>query len=84
MKTINYISYDDKFIIGKSTPEKENFDALVFCNQDIEIAKIPSFIEIIDPDAFCNCFDLKSIEFTYLKLTYSFHNDDISDLGIKK
>lgn len=61
----NYRLYDDKFIISKSSKEKEeenqNFDVLVFCVRDIEKVTIPNFIEIIDKYAFNDC-KIKSIE----------------------
>lgn len=58
----NYKSYDDKFILGKSSPEKENFDVLVFSVRNIEKVTIPDFIEIIGPFAFYDCKKLKEIE----------------------
>lgn len=55
--------YDDKFLLKKSSSEKEVFDILIFCVRDIEIAKIPSFVEVISPYAFENCEKLKRVEF---------------------
>ena len=47
--------YNDKFILRKSTSNKENFDVLVFCVRDVEKVTVPNFIEIIGPYAFENC-----------------------------
>ena len=57
-----YKKYDDKFIIGKTSIEQDNYDVLVFCNRDVEIAKIPNFIEIIGSYAFNECFKLQKVE----------------------
>ena len=57
-----YSKYEDKFIIGKSTIEKENFDVLIFCNRDVKNAKIPNFIEIIGSYAFDQCYKLQKVE----------------------
>lgn len=56
--------YKNQFIIGKSSPEKENFDVLVFSVRNIKNAQIPSFIEIISPYAFGKCEKLQQIEFS--------------------
>lgn len=59
-----YKIYENNFIIGKSSTDQENYDILVFCVRNIEIAKIPDFIEIIGSYAFNSCQLLKRIEFT--------------------
>ena len=43
-RNIRYQKYDDKFIIGKSSLENEEFDVLVFCSINVEEVTIPSFI----------------------------------------
>lgn len=59
----NFISYDNgNYILGKSSPEKENYDVLIFAIRCIEIAIIPSFIEIIGKYAFQYCSKLQRIE----------------------
>ena len=57
-----YKVYDDKFIIGKSSIEQDNYDILVFCVRNIENVTIPSFIEIIGPYSFSHCKNLQQIE----------------------
>ena len=59
-----YKNYDDKFIIGKSSKEKENFDVLLFSIRNIQIAEIPDFIEIIAPNAFYECRKLETVNFS--------------------
>lgn len=48
-------SYDNKFILGKSNKEQDNFDVLVFCPRDVVKLTLPDFVEIIGPFAFNNC-----------------------------
>lgn len=60
----NYKNYNDLFILGKSSPENENFDILVFANRNISVAKVPDFIKVIGQYSFQECNCLKSIEFS--------------------
>ena len=53
--------YDDKYLIGKSDPKNDIFDVLLFARIDIEEVNIPSFIRIIAPYAFGECYKLKHI-----------------------
>ena len=57
-----YSVYEDKFIIGKSSSESENYDVLVFCVRNVEKVTIPSFIKHIGAYAFDSCKKLKNIE----------------------
>ncbi|KAK8871513.1 hypothetical protein M9Y10_007242 [Tritrichomonas musculus] len=57
-----YKLYENKYIIGKTSIEQENFDILVFSVRDIKVAKIPNFIEIIDQYAFSGCKYLSKVE----------------------
>lgn len=59
----NIVFFNDMFLIGKSDPEINVFDYLIFARRDIEKAQIPEFIRIIGPYAFECCKSLKSIEF---------------------
>ncbi|KAK8898234.1 hypothetical protein M9Y10_000512 [Tritrichomonas musculus] len=59
-----YSSIDDQYIIGRSSNEKENFDVLVFSVRNIEKATVPDFIEIIGPQSFANCTNLRRVEFS--------------------
>lgn len=63
-KNERYSIYEDKYIIGKSSLEQENYDILVFSIRNIEAAIIPDFIEIIGPYSFENCEKLQTIEFS--------------------
>lgn len=62
-KNKRYSFFDEKFIIGKSSIEQENFDVLVFCIRNIQTVIIPSFIKIIGPYAFEMCKKLKKVDF---------------------
>lgn len=59
----NFLFYDNKFLIGKSNQENENFDQLLFSRRDIENSIIPNFIRVIGPYAFNKCERLKHFEF---------------------
>lgn len=56
-----YICCDDKFVCGKSSLEKDDYDVLVFCNRSIQDdITLPNFVSIIDEYAFDRC-KLKSL-----------------------
>lgn len=57
------ISYEDKFIIGKTDPKSDIYDILLFSRRDVECVTIPPFIRHIAPHAFNLCKQIKSIEF---------------------
>lgn len=59
-----YSTYDDKFIIGKSSMKQEKYDVLVFCIRNVKTVTIPDFIEIIGPHAFDMCFELEHVIFS--------------------
>lgn len=58
----NFIIFNDKFLLGKSNPDVNCYDVLLFAYRDIEIAQIPSFIKVIGSNAFDICRLLTSIE----------------------
>ena len=58
-----YTLYENKFIIGKSSLDKDVYDTLVFAPRGIKMVKIPDFIEIIAPYAFHKCKKLRHVEF---------------------
>ena len=55
--------FEDKIIIGKSNPESDDYDDLIFVRKDITKLTIPAFVKRITPYSFCNCKNLDSIEF---------------------
>lgn len=59
-----YSFFDNKFIIGKSKIEQDNYDVLVFGVRNIKTALIPSFIEKIGPYVFDYCKQLKTVDFS--------------------
>lgn len=59
----NFVIYNSDFLLGKSNPEKENFDVIVYYLSDKTNAFIPNFIEVIGPCSFAKCSNLKHIEF---------------------
>lgn len=82
-----YQSYEDKFILGKSKPEKNFFDVLVFSIRNIVTETVPDFIEIIGPFAFERCEELKTIKFSEdscLKIIekYAFLNSSIEKFSL--
>ncbi|KAK8857664.1 hypothetical protein M9Y10_016071 [Tritrichomonas musculus] len=58
----NYMIYDNKFVLGKSSPEKEKYDVLILAFRDITEAIIPDFIEVIGSYAFEGCSKLMNVE----------------------
>ena len=56
-------NYEDKFIIGKSNPNKENFDVLIYAIGCAKTLNIPNFIEIIGPNSFGFVEKRKCVEF---------------------
>ena len=60
----NFTLYDDKFVLGKSNPQNENFDVLIFANRDLKTALVPNFIRIIGNYSFGRCENLENVEFS--------------------
>lgn len=56
-----YKSYENTFIIGKSSIKQKNYDVLVFCNRDVKQVTIPSFIKFIDAFSFEQCKSLEKV-----------------------
>lgn len=56
-------NYQNDFILGKSNPESDVFDIIIFARRDIEYCLIPHFIRQIGPFALYKCFLLKKVEF---------------------
>lgn len=55
---------DEGFLIEKSSINNDVYDILSFCPRNIQHAKIPSYIKIINPFVFQTCKKLKKVEFT--------------------
>ena len=53
---------DDKYLIGKSDSNNDEFDNLLFVIRDIKEISIPSNIKIISSYAFENCYHLTKVE----------------------
>lgn len=79
-----YICLNSDFIIGKSNDKIPNYDVLCSARRDIEMAYIPSFIEIIDSCAFNSCEKLKTIEFTSDSKLRIIENNAFSESSLKK
>ena len=80
----NYTLYQDKFILGKSSQEKENFNVLLFSFRNVEKVIIPDFIEVIGPYAFELCTKLKYIEISPNSKLKEIKNDAFSNSKIKE
>ena len=59
----NFKYYNDKLIIGKSNPNIDDFDSIIFANRDLIKIEIPSFIKFICPYSFSYCKHLKTVTF---------------------
>lgn len=53
---------ENKYLLGKSDPNNDEFDILLFASRDIEKISIPSNIRIISSYAFNYCLSLKKVE----------------------
>lgn len=59
-----YRCIDDKYVIGKSSIENDDFDVLIFCSRNVEKVTIPSYIKRIGPHAFVKCDRIEKVEFS--------------------
>ena len=83
----NFIFKDDKYLLGKSDENQEEFDTLIFVRRDIETICIPSNIKVISSFAFRNCKYLRKVKFqpnSNLQNIeeYTFSDSDINDIII--
>lgn len=63
-KVKNIISYDNKYILGKSNFNSDKYDVLLYALRNVETAIIPPFIKVIAPYAFYFCRFLKNVSFS--------------------
>lgn len=63
-KHYKYLDENHQIIIGKSEPQSDIFDVIIFASRNIEKVFIPSSIKYIDSYAFSYCSKLKTIEFS--------------------
>ena len=82
-KNKNYIIFDGKMLFGKSNPNNENYDSLVFACRNIDKAIIPSFIKQIKSSAFSECKKLNEIEFSENSELYSIEENAFAFLKIR-
>ena len=75
-----YKIYEDKFIIGKSMVEAENFDNLVFAVKNIKKATIPYFIKHICSCAFQFCTELSTIDIMHNSMLQTIEFDNNADM----
>lgn len=61
-KNKNFSFLNEKIIVGKTNPDNNIFDAIVFVNKNANEVFIPSYIKKIDCFAFSNC-NINSIQF---------------------
>lgn len=60
---LHFKSFEDQFILGKSSLENDVFDILIFLRRNLSVAKIPDFIETIAPYSFDECCLLSHVGF---------------------
>ena len=63
-KNDRFIFFDNKFLLGKSDENSEEFDTLYYMRNDIEEVVIPPQVKIIKKESFYGFKKLKSITFT--------------------
>ncbi|KAK8895682.1 hypothetical protein M9Y10_013566 [Tritrichomonas musculus] len=57
-----FIFKENKYLLGKSDPNNDEFDILYFASRDIKEISIPSNIKIISSYAFSGCKNLTKVE----------------------
>ena len=78
-----YSNYDDKFVIGKSSIDQENFDVLLFCFRNVEKVTIPDFIEVISPYSFSRNELLQQVEISSNSKLQTIERGAFSSTNIK-
>lgn len=82
-KKKNIFYFDNKFIIGKTSLNSNNFDLLIFAQRCIENAIIPSYISKISSYSFDKCTILETIEFSNNSKLKEIGNNAFSYTNIK-
>lgn len=85
----NFLFDQNKYLLGKTDPQSDNFDALLFAICDISEASIPSNIKIISSYAFHRCSKLITVKIpsdSKLQVIeeYAFANSNIKKISIPK
>lgn len=80
----NFKIMENGIIIGKSNPQSDAFDQLLFAPRNIKEVKIPSFIRKICKHAFNGCNLLTSIEFEEKNKGLIIGSWSFAFVGIKK
>lgn len=57
----NFVFKDNQLLLGKTDPQSEIFDIVLFGRRDLETIEIPSNVKIINPYSFHLCEDLKNV-----------------------
>ena len=82
-----FIFKDNKLLLGKSCPDNDEFDVILFAARDIEEISIPSNIKIISSYAFEYCLYLNKVEIppnSNLQIigSFAFFNTQIEEIFI--
>lgn len=80
----NFLYIDNKLLVGKSRPDNDYYDVLLFARRDINKTVIPSFIKTIGPFTFSDCKKLKKIQFTEDSQLSIIGKHSFNDSSIKK
>ena len=79
-----FLYKEDKYLLGKSDKNSDEFDILLFARYDIEEISIPSNIKIIDSYAFSHCNELTKIDIPQNSSLQTINKSTFSNLEIKK
>ena len=87
--SFRYADSDHKIIVGKSDPNQENYDELVFASRDVTNVMIPDYVKRIRPYAFECCSKLEKVEISPNSLLqeiggFSFAETKIESLYLPK
>lgn len=78
-----YKLYNNNLLLTKSYPENDVFDVILFSYRNIQQVEIPSFIRVIESNAFYFCHDLKKLYFQKNSQLETIKWSGFSNTGIK-
>lgn len=80
----NFMVFDNKILIGKSSIIEDSFDTIYFANRHIKRIIIPSFIKRISSYAFSQCIQLRKVDFSQCNNLKLIESNSFSYTPIKK
>lgn len=82
-KSSNFAYLDNGLIVGRSESSGDVYDTIIFAPRNMKKVTIPSFIKKIAGAAFCECKNLKNIEFSDYSKLEIIERNGLSSISIK-